>query len=51
MQEHNEVKNEAVSSTSELAVRREKLATLIENGQNPYEITKYDVTADSKSLK
>ena len=39
------------NSTSELAVRREKLATLVENGQNPYEITKYDVTADSESLK
>ena len=51
MEERNEVKTEAVSSTSELAVRREKLAALIEAGQNPYEITKYDVTADSESLK
>ena len=51
MQEHIENNQTAPASTSELAVRREKLAALIENGQNPYEITKYDVTADSESLK
>ena len=41
----------AVSSTSELAVRREKLAALVEAGQNPFEITRFDVTADSEALK
>ena len=49
MQDNRE--NATVNSTSELVVRREKLAALIEAGQNPYEITKYDVTADSESLK
>ena len=49
MQENRE--NATVNSTSELVVRREKLAALIEAGQNPYEITKYDVTADSEGLK
>ena len=31
-------------NTSELVVRREKLAALVENGNNPFEITKYDYT-------
>ncbi len=31
------------NTSSELYVRREKLRTLIEEGKNPYEITKYDV--------
>ena len=48
MQDNREITQ---NSTSELAVRREKLATLVANGQNPYEITRYDVTADSESLK
>ena len=36
--------NQNVNSTSELAVRREKLAGLVEAGKNPFEITKYDTT-------
>ncbi len=36
--------NQNVNSTSELVVRREKLATLVSEGKNPFEITKYDVT-------
>ncbi|MBO5879808.1 MAG: lysine--tRNA ligase, partial [Clostridia bacterium] len=35
------------NSTSELVVRREKLASLVEAGKNPFEITKYDVTYSS----
>ncbi|MBQ8321407.1 MAG: lysine--tRNA ligase [Clostridia bacterium] len=38
-----------VNSTSELAVRREKLNSLYESGNNPFEITKYDVTTESLS--
>ncbi len=34
-----------------LKVRREKLAELVENGQNPFEITKYDVTHHSEEIK
>ena len=38
------MENNQIQSTSELAVRREKLANLVEAGKNPFEITKYDVT-------
>ncbi len=38
-----------VNSTSELAVRREKLNVLYESGKNPFVITKYDVTTESQS--
>ncbi len=40
-----------LNATSELAVRREKLANLVAEGCDPYTITKYDVTAASESLK
>ena len=36
--------NQNVNSTSELAVRREKLANLVEAGNNPFVITKYETT-------
>ena len=36
--------NQNVNSTSELAVRREKLAALASVGNNPFEITKYETT-------
>ena len=36
--------NNVQSSTNELVVRREKLNALYESGNNPFEITKYDVT-------
>ncbi len=39
--------NNQQNSTSELVVRREKLAGLIEAGKNPFEITKYEVTYSS----
>ena len=38
------------NSTSELQVRREKLATLMENGKNPYTVTKFDVTATAPAI-
>ena len=41
--------NNQINSTSELAVRREKLANLCAAGKNPFEITKYDVTHASLS--
>ena len=41
--------NIQINSTSELAVRREKLANLCAAGKNPFEITKYDVTHASAS--
>ena len=39
--------NQQQNSTSELVVRREKLAGLVEAGNNPFEITKFDVTHES----
>ena len=41
--------NIVLNDTSELKVRRDKLAALQESGNDPYEITKYDVTATSLS--
>ena len=42
---------EAARSTSERAVRREKLANLQQAGNDPFEITKYDVTHHSSDVK
>ena len=36
---------------SELAVRREKLATLVAEGKNPFVITKFDVTSHADEIK
>ena len=36
--------NQNINNTSELAVRREKLATLQAEGKDPFKITKYDTT-------
>ena len=47
----NTTNRPAASATSELAVRREKLAALVEAGKNPFEITRFDVTASSEELK
>ena len=47
----NETNNQQISSTSELAVRREKLNALYESGKNPFEITKYDVSHESVDAK
>ncbi len=46
MAENNNVQNVG----NELQVRREKLANLVEAGKNPFEITKYDVTARSSQI-
>jgi len=42
---------EAARSTSERAVRREKLANLQQAGMDPFRITKYDVTHHSTEVK
>ena len=44
-------KEQAVDTKQLLKVRREKLAELQANGQNPFEITKYDVTNHSAEIK
>ena len=43
----NENNQSQQNSTNELVVRREKLTALVEAGNNPFEITKYDVTYTS----
>ena len=43
----NENTNQQINSTSELAVRREKLNNLYASGNNPFEITKYDRTHEA----
>ena len=44
-------KEQAVDTKQLLKVRRDKLAELQANGQNPFEITKYDVSAHSADIK
>ncbi len=36
--------------TEVVRVRREKLSTLVQNGKNPYEITKFDINSNSKQV-
>ena len=43
----NENNQNQQNSTNELVVRREKLAALVEAGNNPFEITKYEFTHTS----
>ena len=43
--------NNVQNSTNELVVRREKLAQLKENGNNPFTITKYEVTHTAPEAK
>ncbi len=49
MAENNQ--NNTVNSTSEVAVRREKLATLMAEGRNPFVITSFDQNAYSEDIK
>ncbi len=39
-----------LNATSELQVRRDKLAALVENGKNPFTVTKFDVTATAPEI-
>jgi lysyl-tRNA synthetase class 2 len=51
-QENKNQKNvQEVDENQLRKVRREKLAELQENGKNPFEITKYDVTHHSQEIK
>ena len=49
MAENNQ--NNTVNSTSEIAVRREKLATLMAEGRNPFVITSFPQDAYSEDIK
>ena len=44
-------KEQAVDTKQLLKVRREKLAELQEQGNDPFTITKYDVTAHTQQIK
>jgi len=47
----NEAENrDALELTEVLRVRREKLAALIEKGENPYELTVFDQQAHSEEI-
>ncbi len=51
----NEAQNQAVQTEENvnelIKIRREKLETLVSDGKNPYEITKFDVTANNFDIK
>ena len=49
-QETPQQNRQTPNSTSELAIRREKLKALRDAGCDPFEITKYDVTASSAGI-
>ena len=55
MQENKGMNNAVVSEEEQLIeqarIRREKLAKLVSEGKNPYEQVKYEVNADSASIK
>ena len=50
MSANNASNNVETSSTNELQVRKDKLAALVAAGKNPFEITKYDVSAKSGQI-
>ena len=40
-----------MSMTDQVRIRREKLAALQQEGRDPFRQTKYEVTADSETIK
>ncbi len=46
----NITQENVVDLSDEMRVRREKLAKLVENGKNPFEITKFDVKQTAKEI-
>ena len=50
MSENQQEMQNTVDYSEQEQIRREKLQALMENGQNPYLITKYDVTHESKQV-
>ena len=50
MSEKPQETQNTVDYSEQEQIRREKLQALMENGQNPYLITKYDVTHESKAV-
>ena len=50
MSEKQQEMQNTIDYSEQEQIRREKLQALMDNGQNPYLITKYDVTHESKSV-
>lgn len=50
MSENQQEMQDTVDYSEQEQIRREKLQALMDNGQNPYLITKYDVTHESKNV-
>ena len=50
MSEHPQVPQNTPDYSEQEQIRREKLAALMQSGENPYLITKYDVTHDSETI-
>ena len=50
MSENQQEMQNTVDYSEQEQIRREKLQALMDNGQNPYLITKYDVTHESKNV-
>ena len=50
MSENQQEMQNTVDYSEQEQIRREKLQAMMDNGQNPYLITKYDVTHESKNV-
>ena len=50
-EQNQQNKNEEKDLNQLLKVRREKLKDLQDNGKDPFQITKFDVTAHSSEIK
>ncbi len=51
MSEPEQTQSAAAEYSEQTRVRREKLAALCEQGQNPYEITRFDCTAQNSDIR
>ena len=51
MANENTNNQNVINDSSEIAVRRGKLATLRENGMDPFQVTKYEKDTDSAAIK
>ena len=51
MANENTNNRNVINDSSEIAVRRGKLAALRENGMDPFQVTKYEKDTDSATIK
>ena len=50
MSENQQIAQDTVDYSEQEQIRRDKLQALMQSGENPYLITKYDVTHESKAV-